>query len=79
MLDVAQDAGTEGDGVERAAVALQRGLGLGAAHQVVPAALGQIAPRRRDELVQDGVLQVFVHSSPPKAPPCRMRAKADET
>ena len=67
VLDIAQHTRTERDGVERAPVALQRRLGLGAAHQIVPASPGQFTPRWLDELVQDSVLQVFVHSSPPCA------------
>jgi hypothetical protein len=68
-LDVAQDARAEGEGVDGETVPLLGGLGLGAAHQVVPRALWEVAPRRRDELVQDGKVRVSVHSGvSPQAP-----------
>ena len=49
---VAQHARAERDRVERQAVAAQRGLGLGAADDVVPVVLVEVLPRLGDDLVQ---------------------------
>ena len=56
LADVAQHARTKGDGVERHAVAPQRGLGLRPADDVVPVVLVEVLPRLGDELMQ--VVQV---------------------
>jgi len=52
LVDVDQDAGAEGDAVEREAVAAQGGLGLGAADQIVPDILVELEAGRLDQLVQ---------------------------
>ena len=66
LLDVAQDARAEGQRVEGDAVAHVGRLRLGAAHQVVPGPARDVAPGRRKELVQDGVLQLLLHSATPR-------------
>jgi hypothetical protein len=63
LLDIAQHARPESQRIERHAVAQVSGFRLGAAHQVVPGLAREVAPRRRDELVQNGVLQLLVHSN----------------
>jgi hypothetical protein len=50
--DVAQHAGVEGDGVQRQAIAPERGLGLGPAHQGVPDFFTEILTSLPDNLVQ---------------------------
>ena len=52
LADVGQDARPERDGVERHAVAPQRGLGLGRADDVVPVVLAEVLARLGDELMQ---------------------------
>ena len=52
LADVAQHPRPERDGVERHAVAPQRGLGFGAADDVVPVVLVEVLPRLGDDLVQ---------------------------
>ena len=56
LADVAQHARPKGDGVERHAVAPQRGLGFRPADDVVPVVLVEVLPRLGDELMQ--VVQV---------------------
>ena len=64
LLHVAQHARAEHDLVDGHAIALERRLGLAAAHQVVPGLVRDVGLRRAVELVQDleGVLR---HVSPP--------------
>ena len=77
LLDVAQHARTEGQRVDGRAVPHIGRLRLGAAHQVVPGAARDVALGRREELVQDRVLQLLLHSPNPRVPmPCRGRAGA---
>ena len=66
MLDVAQHARPEGDGVERDAIALLRGLRLRAADDVVPRALGHVALGQRHELMENGIVHAFLHPSVPR-------------
>ena len=66
LLDVAQHARAEGQRVDGDAVAHIGRLRLGAAHQVVPGAARDVAPRRLHELVQDRVLQLLLHSTNPR-------------
>src|SRR5258706_13066634 len=50
--DISQHSRPKGDRIERLAVAPHRGLGLGAADEVAPRPGREVAPRRRDDLVQ---------------------------
>jgi hypothetical protein len=50
--DVAQHAGSEGDGVQRQPIAPERGLGLGPAHQGVPNFSTEILASLPDNFVQ---------------------------
>src|SRR3954464_3597462 len=52
MGDISQHAGTEGDLVESHAVAAKRGLGLGAADDIIPRILVELGAGFADELVQ---------------------------
>ena len=52
LADVAQHPRPEGDGVERHAVAPQRGLRFGAPDDIVPIVLVQVLPRLGDDLMQ---------------------------
>ncbi len=63
---VAQHARAQGDGVKGLAVPSKRGLRLGAAHEVVPRAGGEVVLRRLDDLVQrlEPLGQVGRHGSP---------------
>ena len=71
MLDVAQHAWPESNRVERDVIALLRGLRLRSADDVVPRPLGDVALGQRDELVENGVLQAFLHAGVPRAYRCR--------
>jgi len=64
LLNVAQHAWAKCQRVDGNAVADVGGLGLGAAHQVVPSLPRQVALCRRDKFVQDGVLRLLVHRHP---------------
>ena len=52
LRDVSQHPWPEGDRVERLAVPLEGGLGLGAAHQVVPGAGRQVLPGGLHDLLE---------------------------
>jgi hypothetical protein len=80
LLDIAQNARAEGQRIDGRAVPHIGRFRLGAAHQIVPGAARNIAAGRREELVQDRVLQLLLHSPNPRVPmPCRGRAGARRT
>jgi hypothetical protein len=65
LLDVAQHPRAKGQRVDGDAVAEVAGLGLGAAHQVVPGLAREVGLCGREELVQDGELRLLLHRHPP--------------